>query len=105
MSSVEKEMQADKVNSEEESKGEEIPKGEKSPEKTNGPTLRDRFNRLLHWDHFSSVGAGIVASADIYLFFTQGIRTAISALAAEGTLALALVTYIQMKLAQQRYPP
>jgi hypothetical protein len=65
--------------------------------------LKDNFNKLIHWNYFPIIVAVLVALGDVYLSWSQGIGTAISALAAEGTLTLALVTYIQMKSAQQRY--
>lgn len=90
------------------SKGIGINQGEKSPEEVNAPGLkediRNKLNKLVHWKYFPILVSVLVICADIYLSFSQGIRTGISALAAEGTLALALVTYLQMRFLQ-RQPP
>ena len=90
---------------EEKSMGDQTPKGEKNPEETKRSTLKDNFNKLIHWNYSPTIVAVLVILGDVYLFWSRGISTGISALAAEGTLTLALVTYIQMKSAQQRYPP
>lgn len=81
--------------------------GEKSPEVSNQPTLSEKFafrlSSLLHWRSFPLLVIIIVALVDILLGLVEGMGIAISALEAEGTLTLALVTYLQMRLSQK--PP
>lgn len=79
--------------------------GEKSTPKSEGPTLVDKLYVKLHWKGLPVVAATLIAISDIYISYSQGISTAISALAAEGTMTLALVTYLQMKTGQQKTRP
>lgn len=72
-----------------------------------GPTISAKFWDWVHRHRkgITIVLTAVVIGADVYLAYTQGISTLISALAAEGTLTLALVTYLQMELGKQRQRP
>ena len=61
------------------------------------------FGKMVRSPVFPFCCGIIVTGADVYLFVSSGLANGFRALVAEGTLSLALVTYLQMKNAQETF--